>query len=141
MERMFHSDTQFHYLLSNRPMNIITKIHQCVFDMANFEKLNKKFIKLIEKSKYEVFEDFINKITLDSNPSDFLIEIKTAAEKVGVSEEKVRQKLEKALPANIAADLAPHQEIPLYKLGKLTDDLMNLRSSSRTVFFLKQKCR
>ena len=124
------STTQFHHLISNLPMTLLNNIPENIIDEEKYEDLKNQVLANYEKSKHEIFDEFINKIVLDSKPSVFLHEIENAAKKVGVSEDIVRRRFEKALPANISPVIAAQQSVPLHDLGKLADDLINLCPSS-----------
>ena len=133
LARITSSATQFHHLLSNIPLSITTGIAESVLDGEDYEKLKTQVLQNYEKSKHDLFDEFVNKKVLDCKPSVFLNDIQIAGHKVGVSEDIIRRKFEKVLPTNIAPVVAAQKNVTLTDLGKLADDLMNLCATSNSV--------
>ena len=133
LTKITSSATQFHHLLSNIPLSITTGISESALDAENYDQLKAQVLQSYEKSKHDLFDEFINKKVLDCKPSVFLNEILKAGQNVGVSEDIIRRKFEKVLPANIAPVVASQKTVALVDLGKLADDLMNLCCGSNSI--------
>ena len=123
------SSTKFYHSLANLPPQIIQRLSADVLKSESFEELQKAVLELVETSKPQLFDNLMDDFSLHGKPSEGLAKIQKTAEKVGVTEEFVRHRFIKSMPANFAPTLAAQKTMSLSELGKLADDLQTYASS------------
>ena len=88
---------------------------------------------MFEKTKPELFEKLISKSIMTGRPSEFLVELRDVASKVGVGDELVRHKFIQSLPPAMSTVLAAQRDLTLSQMGKMADELVPLVQKSTVV--------
>lgn len=118
--------TKFYIAISALPAKVVSKLSSNLWDSQDYGELKRVVIGFFEQSKSEIFENLISNTTMSGKPSQYLEELKSQAQQVGIGMELVRHKFLQAQSPTISAVLASHENISLDDLGRLADQILPL---------------
>jgi hypothetical protein len=136
LEAQFHLSnitterTRFFHTLANLPPEVVSRISPSELDSASYDTLKSSILALYERSKSELFQEFVAKQPYTGRPSSYLRDILNSAAKLGVSDDIVRLRFIDALPNNLRPTLTAQTSLSLEALGALANDLVSLTISS-----------
>ena len=100
------SSTKYYHVLSALPPEIVSKISASVLNEQSYDALKNALIQIHERTKPELFARLISKTRMTGRPSNYLQELMSIADKVGVGEDLVKHQFTSALPPSIAPVIA-----------------------------------
>ena len=120
------SSTKFYHALANLPVETVTNLDDTILQASDYDELKQAVKRFHEKSRGELFDNFLQETPLTGKPSHFLLQMAKIAKKVGVGDDMVRHRFQQALPASIAPVIASQRTLGLEDLGRLADELLPL---------------
>lgn len=130
VEAQFHlanirsSRTKYFHVMSQIPPEVLDKISQNDLDDEDYDKFKKSVIGTYEKSKIELFNDFLSKQIYGGKPSVYLQDMVRQAGKLNIDNDIVRMQFLKTLPVQVRTVLAAHTSLTLQQLGELANDIL-----------------
>lgn len=125
------SKVKFSHTLPNLPMSTIKKISDSILMDRDYDSLKDAVISLFEQSKPELFDALMAKTKmLCTKPSVFLQDLKSLGDQLSMSDEFIKVKFLKSLPANIRPAVVTHESDTLEEMAKVADTLLAYQGSS-----------
>ena len=126
------SSTRFHHALSALPGSVVMCLDDDIIEARDYDKLKIEVLEQTMPNRAELFDQFLQNSPLAGRPSQHLQTMKRLAQQVGASEEMVRHKFQKSLPAHVALMLATQKTSSLEEIGRLADELIAISPVQHT---------
>ena len=126
VRRISEESTKFYHALSALPPNVVASLPLDSINNEKYSQLKDEVVAHFENSKPELFNKLITSTQVAGRPSQYLRELRSIAQKVGVGDELPRHRFIQSLPSSIAPVLASQKDLSLDQLGRLADELQPL---------------
>lgn len=129
LSKISSSQTKFFHAVSALPPEVVSRIDPDILNGQDYSNLKAALLAMYTKSKAELIDELMSRISLTGRPSAALAELKRTALSAGAGEDFVRHRFFKSLPTAIASALAAQKDLKLDQLGALADELVPLIQS------------
>lgn len=119
--------TKFHHVLANLPVNVMAQLSNEQIASNNYDTLKADIIALFSKSSPELFDSIVSQNhIICTKPTAYLNELRKIAAQanLGLSDEFIKIKFIKGVPANIRPMLATHPTDSLDELARVADTML-----------------
>ena len=123
LARVTSEKTKFGHVLSALPITVLRHISKAVLTSQAYGDLKKAVLDRLELSKPQIFEEMLRNEKIFASHSDRMRYLIEAAEKVGMSDEIIRNQFVKGLSEDTRFVVAAMTSAPLDEMATVADNL------------------